>query len=280
MGELIFEARNATYRYPGSEVSAVRDVSFTVSAGELIGIVGPNGSGKTTLLRMLLGALATQDGEVHVADRPVGGWPRRALARLVGVVTQREEPVFPVRVEQAVLFGRYPHMGPIGAPTERDWSVVERALAACDVTHLRRRWVGTLSGGEWQRVRIARALAQEPRALVLDEPTANLDIRHEMEVFELAVDLVHREGLAGIMVTHHVNLAARMADRLLVMDRGTVRAAGPARETLRREVLEAVFGWPMAVAQWEGKPQFVPLRRGSAGAERAAADRNAQEEGG
>jgi len=287
MGELIFEARGVTYRYPGSSAPAVAHASFSVSAGELVAIVGPNGSGKTTLIRLLLGAFAATAGDVHVAGRPAAHWRRRELAQVVGVVTQREEPVFPVRVEQAVLFGRYAHMGPIGAPTAADRLVVERALAVCDVAHLRRRWVDTLSGGEWQRVRIARALAQEPRALVLDEATANLDIRHEMEVFELAVDLVKREGLAGVMVTHHVNLAARMADRLLVMDQGVVRAAGPPSEVLRREVLEQVFGWPVAVHQWGGTLQFVPLRRdekgagGAGGADGAeGADRNRERGGG
>ncbi|MGD2135850.1 MAG: ABC transporter ATP-binding protein, partial [Gemmatimonadales bacterium] len=232
-------------------------------------IVGPNGSGKTTLLRLLLGVVAPSAGTLHVHGRPAAAWKRRTLARTVGVVAQREEPVFPVRVEQAVLFGRYAHMGPVGAPRDTDRRAVERALRLCDVAHLRHRWVATLSGGEWQRVRVARALAQEPKALVLDEPTANLDIRHEMEVFELAVHLVHREGLAGILVTHQVNLAARMADELLVMDRGAVRAAGPPKDALRREVLEEVFGWPVAVTEWEGAPQFVPLR-GETGRQEAA----------
>lgn len=262
MDELIFEAREATYRYPGTAEDAVRGVSLEVPAGELVAVVGPNGSGKTTLLRLLLGVVRPSAGTLRVGGRPVAEWDRRGLARTVGVVSQREEPVFPVRVEQAVLFGRYAHMGPVGAPRDADRQAVERALAVCDVHHLRRRWVSTLSGGEWQRVRVARALAQEPRALVLDEPTANLDIRHEMEVFELAVELVRREGLACLMVTHHVNLAARTADRLLVMDRGAVRAAGPPAQALERGVLEAVFGWPVAVTLWEGAPQVVPLRRG------------------
>ncbi len=262
MGELIFQMRGAGYRYPETAADAIRDISLDVEAGELVGIVGPNGSGKTTLLRLLLGVVQPTSGTVLTGGRPAGSWKRRALARLVGVVAQREEPVFPLRVEQTVLFGRYPHLSPLGAPGEDDRRAVERALERCDIVHIRDRWVATLSGGEWQRVRVARALAQEPRALVLNEPTMNLDIRHEMEVFELIAELVRHERLAGVLVTHHVNLAARFVDRVLVMDQGTARAVGPPTQVLSREVLEQVFEWPVEVGSWRGKPQFVPLRRG------------------
>lgn len=116
-------------------------------------------------------------------------------------------------------------------------------------------------------MRVARALAQEPRALVLDEATANLDIRHEMEVFELVAELVRQEGLGALMVTHHVNLAARFVDRVVVLDRGLVVSAGPPADALTREVLERVFQWPVAVAEWRGAPQLVPLRRTERGNE-------------
>ncbi len=261
MGELIFEARGARYRYAGSEHDAVGGVTLDVASGELVGIVGPNGSGKTTLLRLLLGVLAPSEGTVLVGGRPSLQWNRRDLARLVGVVAQREEPIFPLRVRQAVLFGRYAHMGPLGAPSADDLALVRRALERCDVAQLEHRWVSTLSGGEWQRVRVARALAQAPRALVLDEPTASLDIRHEMEVLELTAELVRQDGLAGMLVTHHVNLAARYVDRVVVLDRGTARAIGKPAEVLTRAVLEEVFEWPVAMREWEGVPQFVPLKR-------------------
>ena len=261
MGEVIFEARGARYRYPGAGHDAVAGITLDVAAGELVGIVGPNGSGKTTLLRLLLGVLAPSDGTVLVGGKPSTRWKRRDLARLVGVVAQREEPIFPLSVRQAVLFGRYAHMGPLGAPGADDLAQVRRALERCDVTQLEDRWVSTLSGGEWQRVRVARALAQVPRALVLDEPTASLDIRHEMEVFELTAELVRQDGLAGILVTHHVNLAARYVDRVAVLDHGRARAVGRPAEVLTRDVLEEVFEWPVAMRAWDGAPQFVPLKR-------------------
>ncbi len=261
MGDLILAARGLGYRYPGASEPAVRDVELDAAGGRLVAVVGPNGSGKTTLVRLLLGVLPPSAGAVTVLGRDVGAWHRRALARTVAVVAQREEPSFPLRVEQAVLFGRYPHLGPLGAPGPADRSAVQRALERCDVERLRRRWVNTLSGGEWQRVRIARALAQEPRVLILDEATANLDLGHEMEVFELTAALARDHGLSVVLVTHHVNLAARFADWIVVLDRGSPRASGePA--VLTGEVLEEVFAWPVALTDWHGTPQYVPLRRG------------------
>jgi len=263
MGDVIFEAQNVSFGYRGAERRpALQGVDLTISAGELVSLVGPNGSGKTTLLRIMLGVLRPTAGRMLTFGQAAESWKRRDLARLIGVVSQREEPAFPLRVRQAVMFGRYARMGVLGAPGANDLEAVERSLERCDVSRLSQRWVGTLSGGEWQRVRIARALAQEPRVLALDEATANLDVRHEMEVFELISQLVRSSGLTGVLVTHHVNLAARYADRLVVMDRGHARAVGPPNEVLTRDVLEEVFQWPVAMTQWKGTAQFVPLRGG------------------
>lgn len=262
MGEVILELRGVRFRYPRAERESVCGVDLQVRPGELLGIVGPNGSGKTTLLRLLTGTVRPDHGVAKVLGREMGSWKRRELARLVAVVAQREEPVFPLKVEQAVLLGRYPHMSALGAPGPGDWRAVADALRRCDATHLRDRWIATLSGGEWQRVRVARALAQQPRALILDEATANLDIGHEMEVFELMWELVHHDGIAGVFVTHHVNLAARFGDRILIIDDGATRAAGAPHDVLTREVLEDVFDWPVDVVTWHGVPQFVPKRRG------------------
>jgi len=264
MGPVILQARGLVFRHAGAASPAVDGVDLTLAAGELLAVVGPNGSGKTTLLRLLLGVLEPERGEVSLLERPLRAWDRRQLARAVGVVVQREETAFPVRVREAAMMGRYAHMGPLGAPSAQDVDAVDRALGRCDVAALAHRWVATLSGGEWQRVRIARALAQEPRILVLDEPTANLDVAHEMELFELAARLARADGLAALVVTHHVNLAARYADRLVVLHRGCVAAEGSAASVIRREVLEPVFGWPVEITGWHGTPQFFPLTRGEA----------------
>lgn len=261
MDALILEARALVFRYGPGAPPAVDGVDLRLAAGQLVALVGPNGSGKTTLLRLLLGVLEPERGEVTLLKRPVRAWDRRELARAVGVVVQREEAAFPLRVREAAMLGRYAHMGPLGAPRAQDVNAVDRALERCDVARLAHRWLVTLSGGEWQRVRIARALAQEPKALVLDEPTANLDVGHEMELFELAAQLARRDGLAALVVTHHVNLAARYADCVIVLHQGRVAAAGAAADVIRRDLLEPVFGWPIDVTSWRNTPQFTPLKR-------------------
>jgi len=159
-----------------------------------------------------------------------------------------------------VMLGRYARLGPLAAPGARDRAAVAEALLRCDVAELAGRSIDTLSGGEWQRVRLARALAQEPGVLVLDEPTTSLDIRHEMELFELVRRLVDG-GLAGLVITHHINLAARYADRILLLSAGRVAGEGPPAAVLQEHTLRAVFDWPLAVTTWrDGSPQVVPLR--------------------
>jgi len=261
----LFELTRATVRYAPGAAPSLDGASFAVSPGECVALVGPNGAGKTTALRALLGLARLESGTASVEGRPAGAWPRHELARAVGVVVQREEPVFPATVEEAVAMGRYPHLGRWRAFAAADREAVARAMEAADVAALRGRWVGTLSGGEWQRVRVARALAQEPRALVLDEPTASLDLRHEMELLELVATLVRERRLAAIIVSHHLNLAARFADGLVLLHRGRVAAAGPPESVLEAGRREGVFGWPVAVHRLpDGAVQLYPERRGAA----------------
>jgi len=259
---VILAARDLSVRYPGVSGRALDGVSLRVEPGRLLAVTGPNGSGKTTLINALLGLVPPEGGSAELDGKPVGGWRRGSLAKVVGVVVQREEVVFPLTVWQTVMLGRYAHLGPLAPIGFHDREATLRALRRCDIEPLAERRVDTLSGGEWQRVRLARALAQQPRILVLDEPTASLDVRHEMELFELIRTLV-ADGLAGLVVTHELNLAARFADRMVLLNRGKVVAEGTPREVLRREVLSDVFAWPVAVTTWQdGSPQIVPLRPG------------------
>jgi iron complex transport system ATP-binding protein len=268
MGDLIFEARHAAFRYRDAAANAVDGADLAIPGGALVGIVGPNGSGKTTLLRLLLGTLRPTAGVVHAFGRAAADWRRRDLARRVAVVAQREEPTFPLRVRDAVRLGRYPHVGPYRPFAASDEAAVQRALERADAVALADRWIQALSGGEWQRVRIARALAQEPEVMVLDEATANLDLRHEMETLELVSDLVRVQGLTGVLVTHHVNLVARFVDHLVVLDRGRVIAAGAPGAVLRRDVVERVFDWPIEIVSWGGVPQIVPMAKRQEGQRR------------
>ena len=255
-----FTARDVVAGYRRDPRAVLDGVSLEVPDGSLYAVLGPNGSGKSTLLRVLLGVLAPRSGEVELDGRPVAAWGRRELARSVGVVPQSETLAFPLPVRDLVAMGRYPHLGPLRAERDADRAAVAAALERCDVTDLVERDVTTLSGGEMQRVRIARALAQEPRALALDEPTASLDVRHEMSILEL-LRASADGGLTVVLVTHHLNLAARFADRILLLDRGRVAAEGAPRDVFVEDVLERVYGWPLRVDEdpVAGAPRVVPL---------------------
>jgi len=257
----LISVRGVTYRYPGVHEDALQDVSLAIRPGEFHAVLGPNGSGKTTLVRVALGLAVPGAGTAEVDGRPVSAWSRRDLARVVGVVTQREDNLFPQQVRETVILGRYPHLSLWGAEPPSDRAAVTRALERCDAIGLEHRWIWTLSGGEYQRVRIARALAQEPRLLVLDEPTASLDVRHEMELFELVRALVDRDKLAVLMITHHVNLAARFADRVLLLAGGRTVAQGVPGAVLTRGIVEHAFNWPVSIEPFDGRPQMIPLRQ-------------------
>jgi len=260
----MWSAGGLVHRYPGAERPAVDGVSLEIPGGGVTAILGPNGSGKSTLLRLLLGTLRPDAGEVRFDGRPLGEWSRAALAREIGVVPQSEEVSFPITVREMVAMGRYPHLGAFRREGEADRAAIEEAMRRCDVLPLADRMLATLSGGERQRARVARALAQRPRALALDEPTAALDVRHEMAIFELMRDL-GRAGVTVLLVTHHLNLAARYADRLLLLDGGRVAAEGAPGAVLRRGLLEEVYHWPVVVTRHPGPgpdagaPQVTPL---------------------
>jgi len=254
------EARGVTVRYPGAERAALDGVDLDVRSGSFHAVIGPNGSGKSTLMRALLGRLDPRAGQALLEGRPAGAWEVKERARAVGAVPQSETIAFPLTVRELVGMGRYPHLGALGGERREDRDAVDDALERCDATALRDRDVTTLSGGELQRVRIARALAQEPRALALDEPTASLDIRHEMSILRLLRGSADR-GITVFLVTHHLDLAGRFADRVLLLDEGRVAAEGPPPEVLRREVLTEVYGWPVEVRDdpVTGSPRVTPL---------------------
>jgi iron complex transport system ATP-binding protein len=258
------EASRLTVRYPNATTPALDSVSMVVPSGAFYAVLGPNGSGKSTLLRALLGMVAHSSGQAHVYGRLVSDWDRRALAREVGVVTQSESLAFPITVRELVAMGRYPHLGALQSETPKDEEAISEAMRLCDVESLAQRFLSTLSGGEIQRTRVARALAQEPNMLVLDEPTASLDVRHEMEILEL-LRASADGGMTVFLITHHLDLAARFADRLLLLDRGTVAAEGKPRDVLQEETLRRVYEWPISVSDdpATGSPRITPLSTAS-----------------
>jgi iron complex transport system ATP-binding protein len=259
---IAFEA--VTVRYPRATQPAVEGVSLAAPRGAVTAVVGPNGSGKSTLVRALLALVPLAAGRIMIDGQDVAELPARARARLVAVVPQREEPAFPLAVREFVSLGRHAHVSPWRAPGAEDDAAIESALARADAGALQARDVRELSGGEWQRVRIARALAQGARALVLDEPTTFLDVGHEMAVFEL-LDALAREGLAVLLVSHQLNLVARFATSLVLLHRGRVAAHGPPASVMDGPTLERVYDWPLVVTRDPavGAPALVPLRGGA-----------------
>ncbi len=248
-------------RYPHAESPAVNGISLESSPGRITAVVGPNGSGKSTLVRALLGRIPLERGRITWQGEDIERFDRRQLATEMAVVPQREEPAFPLRVRDYIALGRHPHGGPFAGRNTADRDSVANAIARADVGAFTERNTDALSGGEWQRVRIARALAQGGRALVLDEPTTFLDIAHEMSVFEL-LDALAREGQGILLVSHQLNLVARFADHIVLLHRGQVAAAGAPNDVMRGEVLERVYEWPLVVSRDPavGAPVLVPLR--------------------
>jgi iron complex transport system ATP-binding protein len=258
----VIELKDLVVSYPGARANAVDGVSFVSARGKLTALAGPNGSGKSSIVKALLRRADTPHGSVSIDARDVRLLSYSELARSVAVVPQREEAAFPIQVREYVALGRYPHLGLWRSPSTDDQRAVEEALSQAGVDDLASRDTDALSGGEWQRVRIARALAQKAPALVFDEPTTFLDVAHEMAIFELLSSLA-RSGLAVLLVSHQLNLIARFADRIVLLDRGKVAISGSPSEVMRADRLEAIYGWPLVISRDPavGAPALVPLRR-------------------
>jgi iron complex transport system ATP-binding protein len=248
-------------RYRGRSERALDDVSLVAPRGQLTAVVGPNGSGKSTLVRTLVGRVPLEAGRITVDDVPLRDEARGALAKLMAVVTQREEPAFALSVSDYVALGRYPHLGLWRGIAADDRAAIDRAVELTETAPYLARTITELSGGEWQRVRLARAVAQGGEALVLDEPTTFLDVGHEMSVFELLSRLA-AAGNAVLLVSHQLNLVARFADRIVLLHRGRVAAEGTPSDVMQASVLEEVYDWPLVVTRDPavGAPALVPLR--------------------
>lgn len=227
----------------------LHSVSLEVRAGELLAIVGPNGAGKSTLLRVLSGGLRPAEGAVELFGRRLAEYDRRGLARTLAVVAQENSVAFQFSVLEIVLMGRAPHLGSFHFESPHDLKIAGDALRSFDLTTLANRPIQELSGGERKRVFLARALAQEPRLVLLDEPTAFLDLRHVAEIFGCFRKLRAERGLAVIATMHDLNAAALYADRILMLDRGAIASYGSPAEVLEPAKLRAVYGVEVEVGK-------------------------------
>jgi iron complex transport system ATP-binding protein len=237
----MLEARDLTIKYEARV--AVENVSLKLAAGEIISIIGPNGAGKSTLLRALNGQVRASSGAVLLDGEPVGKFSRRSIGKRIAVVAQEAELRFPVTVLEFVLGGRFAWASNAGWgwETERDLRVAHEVLAETELAEFSGRLMNELSGGERQRAVLARALATEAAFLLLDEPTANLDLSHQATLLSLVRNRCDQHDSAALVVTHDLNLAAQFSDHILLMKNGKVIEAGPPRTVLTPELLREVF---------------------------------------
>jgi iron complex transport system ATP-binding protein len=239
----------------------LQGVTIAVTAGEVVALVGPNGSGKTTLLRAITGLIPRRAGRILLAGSPIEALTRREIARRVAVVAQ--QPTLPpgYRAREIVLMGRTPHLAFLAQEGPTDRRIADAALALVGAMEIADRPVDELSGGERQKIVLARALAQAAPILLLDEPTANLDVGQQAAVLELVRSLAHREGRAVLLAIHDLTLAALYADRLLLLQAGRLAAEGRANQVLTPPRIAAAYGATVAVLQPEGLPGpvVVPL---------------------
>jgi iron complex transport system ATP-binding protein len=235
------EARSIVFRHAGNGAPLFDRLSFSVGPGEFVGLLGPNGAGKTTLLHLLAGLVSPQQGVIALSGQPLPAYRPRDRARLLATVPQESLLLFEFSVLEVVLMGRAPHLGALALEGPADLQAAREALAQVEIEPLADRPLSALSSGERQRALIARALAQRPRVLLLDEPTAFLDLKHRLQIYEILRRLGVESGLAVVAVSHDLNLAARYGTRLVILDRGRVVADGDPAALVTPDLLRDVY---------------------------------------
>jgi len=240
------DVADLAFGYPGKEVG--RGVTFGLAGGEVLCLLGPNGGGKTTLFKTILRLLAPRGGRVTVDGEPIAGWSRGRLARVFGYVPQAQLGLFPFTVAETVLMGRTAHIGPFATPSRGDRAVAEEMLAVLGIGHLAARPYTEISGGERQLTLIARALAQQPAILVMDEPTASLDFGNQVRVLG-EIEQLARRGIAVMLSTHDPDHAFLCAHRVALLHRGRLARLGPPDDVITRESLREVYGIEVTVTE-------------------------------
>jgi iron complex transport system ATP-binding protein len=258
----MIEVHSISFRY--HEDWVLQEVSFRVEKGEFIGVIGPNGSGKTTLLKILYRLFAPQNGEILFELVPMKKMDRADIAKRIAVVAQETHLLFPFTVLETVLMGRSPYLGDLMFESEKDLEIAKRAMEWTKILPFSERPMDELSGGERKRVFIARALAQEPEVILLDEPTANLDIHHQIDFLNLILTLNRERGLTIVMASHDMNVASEFCDRLILLRGGRIYKTGPPGEVITRENIESVYGCEVWIDQHpiSGTPRISFIKKG------------------
>jgi iron complex transport system ATP-binding protein len=253
----------AGLRFTYGDRPVLERIDLRASPGEVVGLVGPNGSGKSTLIKVVSGVLADYSGSARVGGREVRELRRGELARQLAVVPQEPTFSFPFTALEVVLMGRHPHLAGLAFESDRDVELARDALDRCGVAHLASRAIHELSSGERQRVVFAKALAQQPGALLLDEPASFLDIRHQVELYEIVRERARERGGTVLTVLHDLNLAAEYCDRIYLIRAGRIEAEGPTAEVFTYANLSRVFETEVYVDTnaLTGKLLVVPLSK-------------------
>jgi len=236
----MIEARSISFRYHQDWI--LQDVSFQIEKGAFVGVIGPNGSGKTTLLKLLCRVLSPQRGEILYDLVPLKKMHRRDMARRMAVVAQETHLLFPFTGLEIVLMGRSPHLRHRMFESEKDLTIARKAMEWTETLSFADRPIDELSGGERKRIFIAKALAQDPDVILLDEPTANLDIHHQIDFLDLVLTLHRDKGLTLVMASHDMNMAAEFCDRLILLQNGKIFKTGAPPEVITQENIERVYG--------------------------------------
>ena len=240
------DIQNISHDY-GGDGFVLKNLSLCIQRGDFFIIIGPNGSGKTTLMKAIAGLLKPKQGNLKILGLPIESYSRKILAKTVAFVPQMTTLDFPFTVTEVVLMGRSPHLGILGLEHEKDLEIAHQAISFTGVEHLADRKIDQLSGGEKQRVFIARAICQEPQIILLDEPTASLDLAHQIRTMDLMEQLKKEKKITVVMVSHDVNLAAMYSEKLLLLKDGEIASLGFPKEVLTYQKLEEVYGCKLLV---------------------------------
>ncbi|MEX1308027.1 MAG: ABC transporter ATP-binding protein [Eubacteriales bacterium] len=253
----LIEIKNVSYSYDKRN-KAVDDVSLCVEKGEFFGIIGPNGSGKTTLLKCISGYLAPHQGQVLIGGRDVKDFSAKEIAKTMALVQQHASLEYDFSVQDIVLTGRNPHLKRMQTESEADYRIARESMERAEILHLKDRLVTELSGGEWQRMILARALAQQASIMLLDEPVSGLDIRHQVAFLKSAKFLSQTEGFSVVCILHDLNLAQQYCDRIALLNEGKLHSLGSPKSVLTQNDLQAVYGIGVNLIKTKGETFVLP----------------------